>query len=92
MDVPVQHVATLASLSLDTEEAARLEKELATILAYFAQLDALDTTGVPATAHVQLARLPLRADEVRPGLSHEDALAAAPSVEGEGFGVPTFVE
>jgi aspartyl-tRNA(Asn)/glutamyl-tRNA(Gln) amidotransferase subunit C len=88
----VSHVATLASLSLDGAAAARFQHELAGIVAYFAQLDELDTRDVPATAHLQLDRLPVRADVVLPCLSHDDALAAAPSIEGGGFAVPTFVE
>jgi aspartyl-tRNA(Asn)/glutamyl-tRNA(Gln) amidotransferase subunit C len=88
----VSRVATLASLSLDEAEAARFQNELATIVAYFAQLEQLDTRDVPATAHVQLDRLPVRADEVTPCLSRDQALAAAPSVEGGSFAVPTFVE
>jgi aspartyl-tRNA(Asn)/glutamyl-tRNA(Gln) amidotransferase subunit C len=56
------------------------------------ELDELDTRDVPATAHVQLDRLPVRPDEVTPCLSHDEALAGAPAVEGGGFAVPTFVE
>jgi aspartyl-tRNA(Asn)/glutamyl-tRNA(Gln) amidotransferase subunit C len=88
----VSHVARLASLSLDEAEAARFQNELAAIVAHLAQLDELDTRDVPPTAHVQLDRLPVRDDVVTPCLSHDDALAAAPSVEGGGFAVPTFVE
>jgi aspartyl-tRNA(Asn)/glutamyl-tRNA(Gln) amidotransferase subunit C len=90
--IDIHHVARLASLSLSDEEAARFGGDLAKILAYVAQLDELDTTEVPPTAHIQLDRLPVRDDELRPCLSHEDALAQAPSVDGEGFAVPTFVE
>jgi len=90
--IDVQHVAKLASLTLTDAEAERFARELETIVAYVAQLDELDTTDVPPTAHVQLDRLPLRDDVVKPCLSHEDALAMAPAVEAEGFAVPTFVE
>jgi aspartyl-tRNA(Asn)/glutamyl-tRNA(Gln) amidotransferase subunit C len=88
----VRHVAKLASLSLSDDEAARFAGELAKIVEYFAQLDALDTAGVAPTAHVLLDRMPLRPDEPRPGLTHEEALAQAPSREGEGFAVPAFVD
>jgi aspartyl-tRNA(Asn)/glutamyl-tRNA(Gln) amidotransferase subunit C len=88
----VRHVAKLASLSLSDDEAARFAGELAKIVDYVAQLDALDTSGVPPTAHVQLDRMPLRPDEPRRGLTHEEALAQAPRVEGEGFAVPAFVD
>jgi hypothetical protein len=36
--------------------------------------------------------MPWRPDEVRGCVSHEEALAAAPQVEQDGFAVPTFVE
>ena len=88
----VLHVAKLASLSLSDAEADRLTGEVAKIVGYVAQLDALDTTGVPPTAHVQIDRTPWRQDEPTPGLSHEDALAQAPRVEDDGFAVPAFVE
>lgn len=88
----VLHVARLASLSLSDAEADRFAGELAKIVGYVAQLDALDTRDVPPTAHVQIDRTPWRQDEPRPGLSHEDALAQAPRVEGDGFAVPAFVE
>jgi aspartyl-tRNA(Asn)/glutamyl-tRNA(Gln) amidotransferase subunit C len=90
--IDVHHVAKLASLTLSDAEAARFEGELRKIVAFVAQLDELDTTGVPPTAHVQLDRLPVRDDEVKPGLSHDEALAQAPSVDGDGFAVPMFVE
>jgi aspartyl-tRNA(Asn)/glutamyl-tRNA(Gln) amidotransferase subunit C len=88
----VLHVAKLASLSLSDKEAERLAHELARIVGYVEQIEGVDTRDVPPTAHVQLDRMPWREDEVRPCVSHEDALAAAPLVENDGFAVPTFVE
>jgi aspartyl-tRNA(Asn)/glutamyl-tRNA(Gln) amidotransferase subunit C len=88
----VLHVAKLASLHLSDEEADRFTEELARVVAYVGELEAVDTTGVEPTAEVQLTRSAWRADEPRPGLRHEEALAAAPRVEGDGFAVPVFVE
>ena len=88
----VLHVAKLASLSLSDEEADKLAGELARIVAYVDELQAVDTTGIEPTADVQLTRSAWREDEVEPCLSHEEALAAAPSVEEGGFAVPVFVE
>ena len=90
--IDVQHVARLASLTLGDAEAARFAQELGTIVAYFAQLDELDTRDVSPTAYVQLDRLPLREDEERPCLPRDEALAQAPSADAEGFAVPAFVE
>ncbi len=87
----VLHLAKLAALSLDDGEADRLTSDLARIADYVEQLESLDTEGVPPTAHVQLDRMPLREDETRPGLSHEEALSQAPRTEEEGFAVPAFV-
>ena len=79
-------------MSLSEAEAAQLQRELGEIVAYVAQLEELDTRDVPPMAHVGLDRLPFRDDVVMPCLSHEDALDQAPSVDGGGFAVPTFVE
>lgn len=88
----VQHVAKLSSLSIGDSEADKLAVELAKIVQYVAQLEELDVSSVPPTAHVQIERMPLRRDEPGPGLSHEDALAGAPRVENDGFAVTSFVE
>lgn len=93
----IRHVAELAELSLSEEEEKRMAEEVGRILAYVAELEALDTTDVPPTAHVAGIE-PTRSEEgwrldaTRPGLSHDDALASAPSAEHEGFAVPSFVE
>jgi aspartyl-tRNA(Asn)/glutamyl-tRNA(Gln) amidotransferase subunit C len=88
----VLHVAKLASLSLSDGEVNRFAVELGRIVAHVEQLDVLDTRDVAATAHLQNDRGAWRADEVRPGLSRDEALSQAPSVEADGFAVPTFVE
>jgi aspartyl-tRNA(Asn)/glutamyl-tRNA(Gln) amidotransferase subunit C len=88
----VLHVAKLASLSLSEAEAERFAAELARVVAYVEQLDALDTRDVPPTTTVQIDRSPLRRDELAPCLSHDDALAQAPQVEAGGFAVPAFLE
>src|SRR5271165_4303944 len=88
----VQHVARLSSLSISDSDADKLAVELAKIVQYVAQLEELDVSGVPPTAHVQIERMPLRADEPRPCLSREEALSGAPRVENDGFAVTSFVE
>ncbi len=93
----IRHVATLAELSLTEEEERRLAGEIGRIVAFVAELEAIDTTDVPPTAHVAGIE-PTRSEEgwredvVVPGLSNEDALAAAPHAEHGGFAVPGFVE
>ena len=85
-------VARLAHLDFTPEELEPLTRELGDILAYVKQLEQVDVTGVPPTAHVQLERLPLREDEPAPSLPRELALREAPRVVTEGFAVPAFVD
>jgi aspartyl-tRNA(Asn)/glutamyl-tRNA(Gln) amidotransferase subunit C len=88
----VRAIARLAHLSLAPEEEARMTREIGAVLAYVQQLQELDVTGVPPTAHVQLERLPLRADDPKESLPRELALREAPRVERDGFAVPAFVD
>ncbi len=88
----VQHVATLASLSLTDEETLAMTRDLGAIVGHIAELAAIDTTGVPPTSHVSMGRTAWRDDVVKPGLTHEEALAQAPRTTLGGFAVPGFVE
>ena len=74
----VERIAALAHLELTDDEKQLFTKQLADILNYAEQLQALDTTGVPATAHVHTTLGVERADEPRPSLATGDALANAP--------------
>jgi aspartyl-tRNA(Asn)/glutamyl-tRNA(Gln) amidotransferase subunit C len=88
----IQHVATLASLSLSDAETDAMVSELQAIVKYVDELNELDTSDVPPTANVQLERAAWREDILEPCLSHEDALAEAPAEAHGGFAVPVFVE
>ena len=74
----VERVAELAQLELTPEEKTLFTRQLADILHYAEQIQSLDTRDVPATAHVRAEADTERADEPRPSLSVEDALANAP--------------
>jgi aspartyl-tRNA(Asn)/glutamyl-tRNA(Gln) amidotransferase subunit C len=73
----VERIAALAYLELTEEEKHVFTKQLADILSYAEQLQAIDTTGVAATAHVN-AHEAERDDELRPSLPVEEALRNAP--------------
>ena len=85
----VLHVARLARLKLSEEEVERLGRELSAVLEHVAKIGEVATADVPPTAHVALARAPLRADEQGESLPREEALGAAPAREGEFFLVPS---
>lgn len=93
----IKHLAELAELSLSPEEEEKLAADVARILAYVKELEALDTSKVEATAQVGAVRAAKsgegwREDEVEDGLEHDEALREAPRAEHGGFSVPTFVE
>lgn len=79
----VRHVADLARVDLDDEEAATFAAQFADVLDYFAALDEVPTVeDEPDLVNV------MRADEVREGLSQEEALANAPETEAGFFKGP----
>jgi aspartyl-tRNA(Asn)/glutamyl-tRNA(Gln) amidotransferase subunit C len=75
----VEHVADLARVDVDDEERERFAGQFADILAAFEALD-----EVPEVDREEKLANVMRADEVREGLSQEDALANAPETE-DGF-------
>jgi len=88
----VERVAHLARLRLEGGEAEAMTRSLEAILDYVAQLDAVDTEGVPATAHVLPLATPLRDDEPGELLDPEQAVANAPAPRGTAFTVPRVLD
>jgi len=82
------HVARLARLDLRDDEADRLAGQLGDILAAVGKVAELDLADVPPTSHPLDVVNVWDADEPRPSLSVEDALANAPEREGAFFKVP----
>ena len=79
----VERIAQLAHLELTAEEKTLFARQLAEILTYAEQVQQLDTTGVPATAHVHPGLRAEREDTMRPSLSVSEALANAPDPSPE---------
>ncbi len=88
----VEHVAVLARIGLTEEEVVRFTGQLAVILDAVGKLAEVDTTSIEPTASVLPLVNVMREDVVRPGLSHEAALANAPFTDGEFFRVQATLE
>lgn len=93
----VAHIAQLARIRLTEAELGPLAAELSQILTWVAQLDELDTAGVPPMASVAAAALPLREDRVTDGGCRDAILENAPghisgAVGGGFFVVPKVIE
>ncbi|MCJ7667118.1 MAG: Asp-tRNA(Asn)/Glu-tRNA(Gln) amidotransferase subunit GatC [Anaerolineae bacterium] len=87
----VEHIAELVKLALTEEEKEVFALQLSSILEHFQALQALDTTGISPTAQVIALKNVMRADEVTPSLSLEEALANAPQAEKGYFKVPAVL-
>jgi len=88
----VRRIASLARLKLSPEEEAQFAGQLSAILGYVEELKALDVSGVEPMTHALADAAPLRADEARPGLGPEVAVAEAPARAGTHFQVPRIIE
>jgi aspartyl-tRNA(Asn)/glutamyl-tRNA(Gln) amidotransferase subunit C len=88
-DDDVRHVAKLARLHLERDEAARMTAELAKILEHIDKLGELgDMADVEPTAHVLDVTNVMRPDKERPSLSRDEALRNAPATSDDCFRVP----
>jgi aspartyl-tRNA(Asn)/glutamyl-tRNA(Gln) amidotransferase subunit C len=85
----VLHVARLARLKLSEEEVERMTGELSDILGHVDRIAQMDLDGVEPTSHVVALENVLRADEPRPSLPREAALANAPEPVDGAFRVPS---
>ena len=89
----VERIAALAHLELTDEEKQLFTRQLADILEYAQQVQAIDTSGVPATAHVHAGQRTERDDEPRPPLAVAEAMANAPDANADAglFRVPRVI-
>jgi aspartyl-tRNA(Asn)/glutamyl-tRNA(Gln) amidotransferase subunit C len=89
----VERVAALAHLNLSAEETALFARQLADVLQYAEQVQAVDTTGVPATAHVVSGLDGERPDQPAPSLTPQEVTANAPDANREAglFRVPRVI-
>ncbi|MED5279084.1 MAG: Asp-tRNA(Asn)/Glu-tRNA(Gln) amidotransferase subunit GatC, partial [Verrucomicrobiota bacterium] len=69
----IKYVANLARIALTPEEEARLGSQLGDILGYVKKLEELDVSDVEPMAHAVPLDNVLRADEVQPSITNEEA-------------------
>src|SRR5713226_5451607 len=95
-----RRVAERANLELTPEEEPRMQRDLNAILGHIAQLNELNTSGIPAMAQVNemlsgasddTGSL-LRPDMVVPSLDRAAVMATAPDSDGRFFKVPKVIE
>jgi aspartyl-tRNA(Asn)/glutamyl-tRNA(Gln) amidotransferase subunit C len=87
----VVHVARLARLELGDDELERFTQQLASVLAYAAELSELDVDELEPMSHPLPLHNVFRPDEPRAGLDREEVLTQAPVAEDGRFRVPRIL-
>jgi aspartyl-tRNA(Asn)/glutamyl-tRNA(Gln) amidotransferase subunit C len=87
----VAHLARLSRLELAPEELDHLAGQLDDIINAVARVSEVAEADVPPTSHPLPLTNVMRADEIRPGLTPEQALSGAPAAEEQRFRVPRIL-
>lgn len=87
-DATVRQIAALAQLEVDPETLPALRDELSAIVAHVARLQEVDLSAAGPEGDAPGSQGATRADEVRPSLPAEDALAPAADTFASLFRVP----
>jgi aspartyl-tRNA(Asn)/glutamyl-tRNA(Gln) amidotransferase subunit C len=87
----VAHLARLARLALTDDELDHLAGQLDVIVSSVARVADVAADDIPPTSHPLPLTNVMRDDEVRPGLTQDEALAGAPAAEDGRFRVPRIL-
>ena len=87
----VAKVARLARLDLTVEEIEEATAQLGKMLDHFAEIDALDLSGVEPMNQPYPLQNVMRADVEQPCLDRDEVLAEAPQAEDGRFRVPPVI-
>jgi len=88
----VAHLARLSRLALREDQLDHLATQLDGIISAVARVQEVTADDIPPTSHALPLTNVFRADEVRPGLTPEQALAGAPAAEQQRFKVPRILD
>ena len=87
----IEHVASLARLSLTQDEKERFSQQLSSILNYANMLNALATDEVEPLTHILPVYNVFRADEPEPSMPKDEILSNAPLAEEGQYKVPKIM-
>jgi aspartyl-tRNA(Asn)/glutamyl-tRNA(Gln) amidotransferase subunit C len=87
----VAHLARLARLAVTEDELDKFAGQLDVILQSVARVGEVAAQEIPPTSHAVPLTNVFRDDLPRPGLTQQQALAGAPSVEDGRFRVPRIL-
>jgi aspartyl-tRNA(Asn)/glutamyl-tRNA(Gln) amidotransferase subunit C len=88
----VEHLARLARIAMTDAELDAMAGQLDVILDAVGRVQEVAAADIPPTSHPLPLTNVLRPDEPVPGLTAEQALAAAPAAEDGRFRVPRILD
>lgn len=88
----VEHLATLAHISMTGQELERMAGELAVIVDSVKTVSEAVSGDVPATSHPLPLTNVFREDVVGETLTSQEALSGAPDAEQDRFKVPAILD
>lgn len=88
----VLHVAHLARLDINDEEADKFTSQLDDIISMAEKLDELNTENIQPTSHVFAQKNIMREDKAAEGLPLEDVMKNVPDQKDGQIKVPTIIE
>ncbi|MEK3889755.1 Asp-tRNA(Asn)/Glu-tRNA(Gln) amidotransferase subunit GatC [Bacillus sp. FSL K6-3431] len=88
----VLHVAHLARLEINDEEAEKFTVDLDQMISMAENLDGLETGNIKPTSHVFQQENVMREDVAEKGLPREEVLKNVPSHQDGQIKVPTILE
>ena len=88
----IDHLATLSRLRFTGDEIEEIGTHLDNIIERFKELDKVDVSDVPPTAHILPFTNVLREDEEKASMDRVKLLSNAPETDGEAYIVPRVVE
>ena len=88
----VRRIATVARIAVADDEIPHLQGELNAILAFVAELDAVDVSGVEPMTSVTPMRMTLRSDAITDGGIADLIVRNAPATDDNFFVVPKVIE
>lgn len=88
----VRHVARLARLQLDESEILSFQGELNALLGHFADIQAIDTSGIEPASHAVAVQNVWSEDVIGTTLTRDKALRNAAVSRASLFVVPVIIE
>lgn len=85
-------IAHLSRLEFQEKDAEKMMKDMTAIVDWVEKLKEVDTEGVEPLTTMSHEINVLREDEVKPHMSHEEALQNAPKKDADYFRVPKVLE